>query len=309
MTLGYDMYTRASYAAASRIIRRYSTSFSLATSLLDRRDRSHIQALYALVRVADEVVDGACPGTPDERLSHLRALEQRVAHAVATGFSTDLITHAFAHTARTCSITADLWEPFFASMRTDATASIEPPAVAKAQAAPTDLTTYIYGSAEVVGLMCVRIFFHGPPPATNPADDPAANTIDQGARALGNAFQRINFVRDYAHDSTTLGRAYLPELTDATKAHQIALIREQLHIARPAIDLLPGRTRMAVLVAHQLFTQLTDYLDYLPAATILTTRISVPARTKAAIVTRVLAECAPRLRTPSRTPTPTRDLT
>lgn len=290
----YDAYTRTAYAASARVIRDYSTSFSLAASLLERLDRQRIRALYALVRIADEVVDGAHPGTATQRCEQLRELEARVDDAMESGFSTDLVVHAFAHTARACGLTRAHWAPFFTSMRSDAQAGVGPagcsgqgprPETAGVPPVALSLDDYIYGSAEVVGDMCARIFFRGQLPPER------SEQILAGARALGNAFQRINFVRDFGHDSTHLGRTYLPTPVNAEIfAAEIRLIRQQLTIARPALEHLPTRARMAVRVAHDLFADLTDRLEAVPVEQLATTRVSVPAAHKARIVARVSAE-------------------
>lgn len=269
---GFDTYTRVSYSVAGRVIRGYSSSFSMATSFLKNPDRDRIRALYAIVRIADEIVDGAFGGDAEDQLALLNDFQQRIETAVRTGFSTDMCAHAFAHTARECTITSDLWSPFFDSMRSDVDG-----------AQTLDLDSYIHGSAEVIGLMCVRIFFRGKPPQSR--------QIEEGARALGNAFQRINFLRDYGHDANVLGRTYVArELTEDAKQKEITLIRQQLAIARPAIDLLPGRSRLGVLIAHDLFSELTDRIAQVPASELIRTRVSVPPTKKATLAARALAK-------------------
>ena len=275
-----DRYTQASYRCAGRVIHHYSTSFSLATRLLPSTMRRRISAVYALVRVSDEIVDGAWESsTPQERISEVDALEARVEDAARTRFSSDLITHAFAHTATATGITADQWHPFFHSMRLDATQQHYDEA---------SLATYIRGSAEVVGEMCVRIFT---------ADSTLAPShlvrLDAGAAALGSAFQRINFLRDLADDRDRLQRDYViisgSQLTEEEKAAEVALIRRQLREADAAIELLPSRVRPAVRCAHGLFSELTDIVAATPAAQLHTTRVSVPNVRKAQIAARSLA--------------------
>lgn len=273
---GFDTYTRVSYSVASRVIRGYSTSFSLATSALKNPDRDRIRALYAIVRITDEIVDGAAPAPPQDQLALVNDFQDRLESAARTGFSTDMPVHAFAHTARQCGITRELWAPFFDAMRSDIEGQ-----------PPLDLDRYIHGSAEVVGLMCVRIFFRGAPPASP--------QVEEGARALGNAFQRINFLRDYGHDARVLNRTYVAqELTDQVKREEIAHIRQKLAVARPAIDLLPGRARLGVLIAHDLFAELTDRIEQVPASELMRTRISVPPTRKAALAARAMSQAAPR---------------
>src|SRR5699024_250930 len=113
-------YTRTARSAARRVLRSYSTSFTLASSALPRRIRTHIEAVYAMVRVADELVDGAwAAGTPEAVRQELDRSETAIVRAAADGFSTDLVAHAFGVTARRTGIGPEQWEPFFAAMRSD----------------------------------------------------------------------------------------------------------------------------------------------------------------------------------------------
>lgn len=270
-----DLHTRTSQLAAARVMKEYSTSFSLAARLLPSDVRTHITSIYALVRVADEVVDGAFAGsTPQERIAELNALEARVDDAVACGFSSDAYVHAFARSARTVGIGPAQWQPFFASMRADADPSPHE---------DDSLKEYVHGSAEVVGEMCLRAFFEGAPVPVHRGEE-----LECGARALGAAFQKVNFLRDLREDSIELGRAYLPGtssagLTEEQKRAAVMDIRADLLTARAAIPLLPVRVRPAVRLAHDLFAELTDTLDRTAAATLSRTRVRVPPRRKLAL--------------------------
>ena len=123
---GLDQYTRAAEAAARQVIEAYSTSFGWATRLLGKEVRQPVRNIYALVRVADEIVDGAAAeaarrGGAIDPAAALDAYEATVYQALNDGFSTDLVIHAFAVTANDCGFGRDLIEPFFASMRADLT--------------------------------------------------------------------------------------------------------------------------------------------------------------------------------------------
>ena len=156
-TPALDAYTRAAGRAASQVIAAYSTSFGAATRLLGARHRRHVRNVYALVRVADEIVDGVCQEAglaPAEQEEALGRLVDETHRAVDTGFSSDLVVHAFANTAREAGIGRDLIDPFFASMRSDL----------RGEAGPVRLDerahdAYVHGSAEVVGLItvCIRL--------------------------------------------------------------------------------------------------------------------------------------------------------
>ncbi|MCV2393026.1 squalene/phytoene synthase family protein [Actinotalea sp. M2MS4P-6] len=271
------LYDDTARRAADVVVRRYSTSFGLATRLLPPGQRGHVRNVYALVRLADEVVDGASAeaGADVERSRGLLDdLEQRTESAMASGYSTDVLVHAFAITAREVGITTDLTRPFFASMRTDLDVTVHDEA---------SLADYVYGSAEVVGLMCLRVFLH------DEADrDRRFAELTPGARALGAAFQKINFLRDLAEDGAVLGRQYLVGLdprhvTEEAKATALAEIDADLRVARTALVDLPSGPRRAVGVAYGLFAELAARIRATPAEELGATRVRVPSSVKARI--------------------------
>ncbi|PWD52497.1 phytoene synthase [Serinibacter arcticus] len=284
-------YTEAAQQSAARVIAVYSTSFGLATRLLAPRCRTSIASIYALVRVADEVVDGvgAAAGlTPEEQLASLRELEAEVERAVASGFSTNLVVHAYAVAARESGIDASLTRPFFASMEMD---------LAPRDLDPEEQATYVYGSAEVVGLMCLRVFLTGRTPHPDELE-----VMTAGARALGAAFQNVNFLRDLAAD-TALGRGYLPTdgaptahdgpFDEAAKRAWVEKVAADVRAAKRGIALLPGDCRVGVAVACGLFEELNRRIAATPAAELARRRISVPAPVKARIVASTLMKEAP----------------
>ena len=266
-------FDAAAVQAAGTVMRRYSTSFSRATSLLGEPDRSAIRTVYALVRVADEIVDGSFEdATEAERRILLDELERTTESALASGRSTDLIVHAFAGTARRCGITPELTRPFFASMRTD---------LDRTRHDETSLDTYVHGSAEVIGLMCLRVFL-----ADQPDREARYAALAPGAVALGSAFQKVNFLRDLAADRRELGRSYLTTgaLTDADRDRFLDDIDADLALARTAALGLPRRARRGVLAAHALFAALSHRLRRTPAAVIAVRRVRVPGPAKALAV-------------------------
>lgn len=282
------LYTRASERAAGQIIRAYSTSFGAATALLGRRHRQHIRNVYALVRLADELVDGVATsaGLPHEaQRIELDALERETELAITRGYSTNPIVHAFARTAAAARIGTDLTRPFFASMRMDLPdadgASAEGPADIKVYDRAAH-ETYVYGSAEVVGLMCLRVFVRDEP---RTADELAR--LDAGARRLGAAFQNVNFLRDVADDTDRLERGYLGasvELSEAEKERWVRTIRADLAGAAAVLPLLPRDARAAVASALRLFAELTRRIERTPAAVLHQRRIRVPNLVKARII-------------------------
>lgn len=277
---GGDLYDRSARDAAATVIANYSTSFTLATRLLGPRVRPEVRNIYALVRIADEIVDGAAESAGLPRQTQrllLDELEADTLAATARGFSSNLIVHAFALTARASGIGPDLVRPFFASMRTD---------LETTQHDEASHDAYVYGSAEVVGLMCLQVFVNaGSPTITTPSPE-----LVDGARRLGAAFQDINFLRDHADDSERLGRDYLGLSDRARRDEVLARIHRDLDAAAAVIPQLPEDCRRAVTAAHGLFAELAKRLRDDDS----TGRVSVPKPVKARIAARAFSGRAPR---------------
>ncbi|SLM93807.1 phytoene/squalene synthase family protein [Brachybacterium nesterenkovii] len=286
---------RAAEAAASTVISRYSTSFGLATQLLRGVVRTRTRSVYALVRVADEIVDGAAAEhavAPARIAELLDDYERRTEQALELGFSTDLVAHAFALAARATGIGTDLTRPFFASMRADLDVS---------RHTDESFATYVHGSAEVIGLMCLRIFAtdRSPRPV-----EPSPELVD-GAQRLGAAFQKVNFLRDLAADAGERGRAYFPgidpgALTDADRERLLDDIDDDLAAARRVIPALPASSRVAVRTAHDLFAELSRCLRATRASDLMTTRVRVGNTRKLLLAAQALGTEAPGL-IPGRT--------
>jgi len=272
-----DHYNAAARASSATVIDAYSTSFGLATRLLSPTVRSQVRTVYALVRIADEIVDGAATGAGLDAAAQreqLDDLERETERAIRGGYSTNLVVHAFAGTARSVGIDSRLTAPFFASMRRDLDLS---------PFTEAGVAEYIYGSAEVIGLMCLRCFVREAPVAA--ADLPA---LQGGARRLGAAFQKVNFLRDLACDLDTLGRNYFPgvdvtRMTDAEKNRILDHIDADLVAAGHVLPLLSGGSRRAVTLAHHLFSRLSARLRATPAQQLLRARVRVPDAEKLAI--------------------------
>ncbi|MCT2224011.1 phytoene/squalene synthase family protein [Microbacterium paraoxydans] len=278
-------FSRTAEIATSDVIRTYSTSFGLATRLLGRRHRQHVRNIYAMVRIADEIVDGVAAEAGLDAGAQATALDSYIAEthrAMRTGYSSDLILHAFARTARACGIGEELTRPFFDSMRADIAGDSGFTAYdADAHAA------YVYGSAEVVGLMCLRVFLRDA--TRTPAE---LDILERGARRLGAAFQNVNFLRDLADDTDRLQRGYLggsARLTDADRDAWVDTVHRQLADARAAIPLLPKDARAAVRSALALFAALTRKVARTPAAELYRRRVRVPDPIKALLAARAVA--------------------
>ncbi|WP_225752738.1 squalene/phytoene synthase family protein [Actinotalea sp. Marseille-Q4924] len=281
-----SLYDAVAHRAADLVVREYSTSFGLATRILPAQQRGRIRDVYALVRLADEVVDGATEevgGDVEDARMRLDALEAETELAMRTGYSTNVLVHAFARTAREAGFGSELTAPFYASMRMDLDTTRHDEA---------SFARYVYGSAEVVGLMCLRIFLLEEPSSVR---DSRYRELTSGARALGAAFQKINFLRDLADDAVRLGRSYFVavdphHVTEEQKSAVLADIAEDVRVARDAIHRLPPSVRPAVAVACELFAELTRRLEATPAQDLLTTRASVPTAVKVRIAGRALRE-------------------
>jgi phytoene/squalene synthetase len=273
-----DAFTRTAQGAANEVIDSYSTSFGMATRLLGARHRQHVRNVYALVRVADEIVDGVAAQAGlslEEQRAVLSRFRADTDEAVARGYSADVVIHAFARTARECGIGADLTGPFFDSMAMDLAAG------------EAEHDAYVWGSAEVVGLMCLRVFLRSERPG-----DEQLRILEHGARQLGAAFQDINFLRDLADDEQ-LGRHYLGErLTDADRDTWVTRIRAQLADATLAIPLLPRDARVAVRTAQALFARLADRIADTPGDELHERRIRVPNAVKVLLAARALVATA-----------------
>lgn len=234
-----------------------------------------------MVRIADEIVDGAAAegGTADVAAT-LAAYEQQVRSAPAQRFHTDPVLHAYAITARRCGFADELIADFFASMRQDLeqhTHSVD------------SLDEYIYGSAEVIGLLCLAAFYADEReqlPATDYAE------LEAGARALGAAFQKVNFLRDFAEDKAQLGRSYFPgteaSMSPAKKAQIVAEIREDFARAWEVIPRLPKSARLGVAAVTNLYAELTDLIDHASVSELSSERIRVSPGRKAKIIAQTL---------------------
>lgn len=291
-----SLYDRVADEIAGRVIRRYSTSFGLASRLLEPRVRQHVENIYALVRVADEIVDGGVAEAGLDQAAagrYLDEFEVETHRAMATGYSTNLVVHAFARTAREVGFGEELTVPFFHSMRMDLTDT---------EHDQESFETYVYGSAEVVGLMCLRAFLQD-----QPLSDDQNERMVRGARALGAAFQKVNFLRDLAADVETLGRSYFPgvrvdQFSEQEKHRLLDDIDADLRVSAAVIPDLPAGSRRAVALAQSLFQELAARIRKTPAETLIHARISVPTAVKVRLLAEATAGRTPRAPRPYAAP-------
>lgn len=260
-----ELYTNTSYELSRILTLRYSTSFGSSTKLFTPRIQPHIFAIYGLVRIADEIVDTY---SGKDQLKQLNQLEKETYTAIKIGYSTNPIVHAFALTAKKYGITKTLIAPFFASMRMD----LKPQRYTKKL-----YEKYIYGSAEVIGLMCLKVFVEG--------DREEYSALEAGARALGSAYQKVNFLRDIASDYQERQRVYFPGVSydsfDETSKQQILEdIKKDFLAARQSVDDLPKTARKAVKLSYSYYFELVKKLEATSAKTIKERRVRVPTMKK-----------------------------
>lgn len=287
---GLALYTQAAEASSAIVIANYSTSFGWATKLLGKEDRHHVRNIYALVRVADEIVDGAAAEALAGAIgvdphTMLDKLEQETYRAVECGFSANLVVHAFAYTARIAGIKRELIQPFFNSMRTDLFQRVHD---------KRSFEAYIYGSAEVVGLMCLQVFLS----RISVRDEEKAEFV-AGARALGAAFQKVNFLRDLSADFDKLGRSYFPlirveDFNNSERDRLVADIRNDLNTSKVALAKLPASSQRAVGAALMFFEALNNKISKTPANELIRKRIRVSDIQKIFILLRATVGVSPK---------------
>ena len=247
----------------SRIVtQRYSTSFSMATKLLGNSIRPHIYNIYGFVRFADEIVD-TFHNYPKELL--LGNFERDLHEALTHKISLNPILNSFQYTVNKFNIGTDLIEAFLKSMRQDLHKQVY-----ETQA---EYKEYIYGSADVVGLMCLKVFVDG--------KDEIYESLKPAAMALGSAFQKVNFLRDLNADFETLDRTYFPnvDLNSFQELDKMDIINEieaDFEMALTGIFKLPEEARFGVYTAYKYYFKLLQKLKRTPSLQIKNARIRVP---------------------------------
>lgn len=255
-----SLYQEVCRECASLITRRYSTSFSLGIRVFDKALRAPIYGIYGFVRFADEIVDTFHDKDKARLLARFRTDTYL---AIEEGISLNPVLQAFQEVAREYNIGRDLIDPFLDSMAMDLEFSTY----------HDDLyETYIYGSAEVVGLMCLKVFLKG--------DDAEYERLKPMARALGSAFQKINFLRDIKSDYEERGRVYFPgvdynKFDQATKLEIEADIKKDFDLGYEGIKQLPDSARLGVYLAYVYYTKLFQKIKSSPARQVAEERIRV----------------------------------
>jgi phytoene/squalene synthetase len=264
-----ELFDLVSFRTSRLTAMKYSTSFSLGIRCLDKSYRDPIYAIYGFVRFADEIVDTLHEYPKKALLARFtadtwRALDEKI--------SLNPILHSFQITVNQFGIERSLIEQFLHSMEMD---------LVEKNYDQEGFETYILGSAEVVGLMCLRVFVQG--------DEATYQRLKPFAMKLGSAFQKINFLRDLQADYAGLGRAYFPGLDlsrfdEKNKQAIEASIAEDFHQGYLGIKQLPRKARLGVYIAYLYYLALFRKIRRLPSHAVLKSRIRIRNRYKLVIL-------------------------
>ena len=264
-----DVYNNVSLQCSRLTTNRYSTSFTLGIRSLSSRFHDPIYAVYAFVRFADEIVDSF---NRDDAAELLAEFKRDTFLAIKRGVSLNPILHSFQQVVTTYRIEDELIETFLHSMEMD---------LSDREYDQQAYETYILGSAEVVGLMCLRVFCEG--------DDPKYQHLKQPAMRLGSAFQKINFLRDLKNDYFTLGRIYFPHLSikefneESKRAIESDILKD-FKDGFAGIKKLPKGSRFGVYVAYVYYLALLQKIINASPARVLEERIRIPNARKYSLI-------------------------
>ena len=256
-----ELFDQTSLECGKLITQRYSTSFTLGIQTLDKKFHQPIYAIYGFVRFADEIVDTF---HSHDKATLLDQFRQETYKAIELGLSLNPVLHGFQMIVNKFDIDHELIESFFRSMAMD-----------------LDFNTYnddryleyIYGSAEVVGLMCLKVFVNG--------DQEAYQRLKRPAQMLGSAFQKVNFLRDIKSDFEERGRVYFPGVAfeQFDKSAKVLIeedIQKDFDEALIGVGQLPDGAKLGVKVAYLYYQKLFDKIKGLSASKITHERIMIP---------------------------------
>lgn len=265
-------YDKVTENCSKIVTQSYSTSFSLATKMLDSSIRNHIYNIYGFVRFADEIVD-TFHDFPKEEL--LNRFEKDLNFSLEKKISLNPILNSFQLTVNKYNIDRKLISAFLKSMRWDLNKNI--------YKTDKEYKEYIYGSADVVGLMCLKVFVKG--------DDNLYFKLKPAAMSLGSAFQKVNFLRDLKKDYQELDRTYFPNVDfnhfdEETKTNIIKEIENDFNLALKGIFDLPIESRFGVYTAYKYYNKLLKKLKNIPSKKIQNARIRVPNYQKMGVFAR-----------------------
>ena len=265
-----QLFDDVSFKCSKLVTKNYSTSFSLAVYMLSPSIRDAIYSIYGFVRFADEIVD-SFHGFDKEVL--IDDFEKEYYKAYNSGISLNPILNSFQHTVKEFNITDDMIQSFLKSMKLDL--------VKSDYNSQEEYEEYIYGSADVVGLMCLKVFVSG--------QDNKYEELKSEAMRLGSAFQKVNFLRDLKDDNLLLNRNYFPgvdlkSFDENAKTAIINEIEEDFRVAYQGIVKLPMEAKFGVYTAFVYYKKLLTKLKNTPYHEIGTSRIRVSNYTKAGLL-------------------------
>ena len=265
-----SLFDQVSFKCSKLITKNYSTSFSLAVNMLSPSIRDAIYSIYGFVRFADEIVDSFHDYDKEYLINDF---EKEYYKAMEMGISLNPILNSFQHTVKQYNITDDLIQAFLKSMKLDL--------VKSDYNTQTEYEDYIYGSADVVGLMCLKVFVAG--------KDHKYEQLKYEAMQLGSAFQKVNFLRDLKDDNLVLNRNYFPgvdlkSFDENAKNTIIKEIEEDFKIAYQGIVKLPIEAKFGVYTAYVYYKKLLQKLKNTPYYEIGNARIRVSNYTKAGLL-------------------------
>lgn len=268
-----SIFDKVSFDCSRNVTRSYSTSFSSAVKMLAPSIRQDIYNIYGFVRFADEIVDTFHDYNKDELF---KLFENDLDLALKNRISLNPILNSFQHTVHAFKIPSELIAAFMSSMKMDLTK--------KEYKTHEEYQEYIYGSADVVGLMCLKVFVNG--------NIEQYEELKHSAMRLGSAFQKVNFLRDLKADHDDLNRTYFPntdlnELDEASKKVIIEEIEADFAAGFEGIQRLPLEAKFGVYTAYVYYKKLLSKLKKTPSMAIKTTRIRVPDYQKVGL----LAKC------------------
>ena len=259
------LFDQVSLKASKMVTNAYSTSFSLGIRMLNESVREPVYAIYGFVRFADEIVDSF---EGYDKAALIADFRKQTDEAIDQRISLNPILNSFQHAVNHYSIDQWLIDAFFDSMEMD----LEEQTYDQAT-----FEKYILGSAQVVGLMCLRVFCNG--------ENAQYDSLKDGAMSLGSAFQKVNFLRDIKADKDNLGRLYFPgmnmqEWTPQLKKDIEADIAKDFKHALEAINRLPKNSKYGVYTAYRYYFKLFRKLENASFEELFTKRLRVPNSTK-----------------------------
>ncbi len=263
-----QLFDELSYSVSKITTQKYSTSFSLGIIALKPSIRTAIYAIYGYVRLADEIVDSFHDYDKEKLLNRLKIETE---NALQEGISLNPILQSFQETVNLYKIDKKLIEKFLHSMQMD---------LQKIDYNSALYNEYIYGSAEVVGLMCLQVFTEG--------NKEKYEDLKPYAMKLGSAFQKINFLRDLKEDYQILGRTYFPNIDMGVFNNEVKNqieqeIEQEFKEALAGIKKLPNSSKFGVYLAYKYYLSLFQKIKRKSSKEILSKRIRVPDSQKAMV--------------------------